>query len=131
MNSIFTISLKNFKCPSMLQAYYIAKDVRWETSKQTTKLKLFLMDQISIWAQNYSWDSFLRMSALFHKFGVQKRGWNNRNSLGHNFKLNEDESPLIYGRWYNSSTTCKTKKETNGEGTKAVNGCESTAGENK
>jgi len=45
-----------------------------ETSKQTTKLKLVPMDQISIWAQKYSWDSFLRTSALFHKFGVQRKG---------------------------------------------------------
>lgn len=31
------------------------------------------IDQISIWAQKHSWDSFLRMSAVFHKSGVQKK----------------------------------------------------------
>ena len=61
----------------------------------------------------------------------KERGRNNRNILRHNFKLNEEESPLIQGRWYKSSTTCKTKKETSGEETKAVCDKESTAGENK
>lgn len=31
------------------------------------------IDQISIWAQKHSWDSFLRMSAVFRKSGVQKK----------------------------------------------------------
>lgn len=61
----------------------------------------------------------------------KKSGRNNRNILRHNFTLNEDESPLIEGRWYKSSTTCKTKKERNGEETKAASDYESTARENK